>query len=511
MRRRLLPCLLVAAAAARCSKPAPTRFYDTVVASRRDLVVSVSAAGLVEPILTVEVKSKASGEIIEMRAQTGDDVQAGQLLARIDPRLPKNTLAQAEANLDVARAQLQNAQAELRRAQELFTDKMIAETEHDAAQLAEARAKAQVVTAEADLQNARDQMQDTEIRAPVRGTILQKNAELGTVISSPTRDVAGGTVLLTMADLDTIQVRALVDETDIGKIATGPEATVRVQAYPNRSFHGRVVKIEPQATVQQNVTMFPVLIQIGNPEHLLRPGMNTEVELSVGERHDVVTIPNAALRTQRDVASAAQVVGMTEEEVQAQLAARSNAANGAAGDSALKREGEPLAAHTGVPDQPAHDPQSGGARTMMLPNGREVALPAGVDPEQVRAIMRKRFSGEEISDKERTLLRAVFGQMRGGGGRGPGGGRTDVFTNRYIVFQLKAGKPAAAEVQTGLTDLDQIEVTSGLAEGDTVLVLPSASLLRQQQEFRDRFNRVSGGGLPGVQQQQRGASPGPRG
>ena len=507
--RRWPPCLLIALAAAGCRKPQQTSFYDTVSASRRDLVVSVSAAGLVEPILTVEVKSKASGEIMEMRAETGDDVQAGQLLARIDPRLPKNTLAQAEANLEVARAQLQTSQAELRRAQELFADKMIAETERDAAQLAEARAKAQVVTAEADLQNARDQMQDTEIRAPIRGTVLQKNAELGTVISSPTRDVAGGTVLLTMADLDTIQVRALVDETDIGKIAPGPEATVRVQAYPNRDFRGRVVKIEPQATVQQNVTMFPVLIQIGNPEHLLRPGMNTEVELSVGERHDVVTIPNAALRTQRDVASAAQVLGMTPEEVQAQLAARSNAANGAAGDSALKREGEPLAAHTGVPDQPAHDPKSD-ARTMMLPNGREVTLPAGVDPEQVRAVMRKRFSGEEISDKERALLRAVFGQMRGGG-RGPGGARSDVFSNRYIVFQLKAGQPTATEIQTGLTDLDQIEVTSGLAEGDTVLVLPSASLLRQQQEFRDRFNRVSGGGLPGVQQQQRGGSQGPRG
>jgi len=276
-------------------------------------------------------------------------------------------------------------------------------------------------------------------------------------------------------------------------------------------FHGRVLKIEPQATVQQNVTMFPVLIGIANPRHLLRPGMNTEVELSVGDRREVLAIPNAALRTQRDVASAAQVLGLSAAEVEAQLA---SARSQAEGDSLPRPEGERFASHSGVPDA-----QTSAAGVLVLPDGREVKLPPGVEAAQVRAAMGKRMSGKELSPAEQSLLRQVFaGVRRDGGGRAGGGrevgGRVDVFRNTYIVFALRGGLPAAREIHTGLTDLDHIEVTGGLAEGDTVLVLPSASLLQQQREFRERFTRMSGGGLPGVQQQQqqpRSGTQGPRG
>src|SRR5574341_2581520 len=136
------------------------------------------------------------------------------------------------------------------------------------------------------------------------------------VIQSATSNVGGGTTLLQMANLDTVQVRGLVDETDIGKIQPGMSVTITVDAFPNRPFDGTVLKIEPQATVQQNVTMFPVLVRIPNPNHLLKPGMNTEVEVHVGERQNVLAIPNAALRTQRDVSSAAQVLGLDPQPAQ---------------------------------------------------------------------------------------------------------------------------------------------------------------------------------------------------
>ena len=118
--------------------------------------------------------------------------------------------------------------------------------------------------------------------APITGTIIEKTVERGQVISSPTSDVGGGTVLLKMADLNLVQVRTLVDETDIGKIQAGQRATVTVDAYPNRPFEGTVLKIEPQAETEQNVTMFPVLVRIENRNGLLRPGMNAEVEIHVG-------------------------------------------------------------------------------------------------------------------------------------------------------------------------------------------------------------------------------------
>jgi HlyD family secretion protein len=484
--------LLLAPAACKNDEPPP--LYEAVAVSRRDLVVSASAAGAIEPVLTVDVKSKASGEIIEMLVETGDDVRHGQLLATIDPRIPRNTLAQAEANLEVARAQLTNAKAALSRADTLFKTQSITEAEYETAKLSYANANAQVVRAETDLENARDRMTDTRIRAPLNGTIIAKNVELGTVISSPTQDVGGGTVLFRMANLDTVQVRTLVDETDIGKIRPGLEATITVDAYANRPFQGAVLKIEPQATVQQNVTMFPVLVRIANPGHLLKPGMNTEVEIHVGERQNVLAIPYAALRTQRDAASAGAVLGLEPSVVQEQLAQARQAAQDAGGDSGSASLGGRTQTAAAAPPR---------VDSLALPDGRRVPLPPGVTAEQARTIMRKRFSQQQLSASEEATwqrLRAAFGAT--GGGSRPGGARaraTEV--GNYVVFALRGGKPTAVPVRTGLTDLDYIEVLSGLTEQDTVLVLPSASLLTSQAEFRERFQRMTGGGLPGLQQQ----------
>ena len=95
--------------------------------------------------------------------------------------------------------------------------------------------------------------------------------------------------------------------------------TITVDAFPNRTFNGSVLKIEPQAQVTQNVTMFPVQVNILNPDHLLKPGMNTEVQIHIGERQGVLAVPNAALRTPRDVASAARVLGLDSQTVQRQV------------------------------------------------------------------------------------------------------------------------------------------------------------------------------------------------
>ncbi len=308
--KRFLLTLALAGAFAACKKAEPAPLYEKIAVQRRDIVVSASAAGSIQPILTVDVKSKASGQIIEMRVETGDEVRPGQLLAKIDPRIPQANLEQAQAALEVANAQLANAKAQLARSDTLFKAQAITETDYETAKLAYAQANAQLVNARTNLQTAKDAMDDTQVRAPLKGTIIQKNVELGTVISSPTKDVGGGTVLLRMANLDTVQVSALVDETDVGKVQPGMPVTITVDAFPNRPFDGQVLKIEPQAQVNQNVTMFPVLVNILNPGHLLKPGMNAEVEIHIGQRQGVLAIPNAALRTQRDVASAAQVLGL---------------------------------------------------------------------------------------------------------------------------------------------------------------------------------------------------------
>jgi len=306
-----------------------------------------------------------------------------------------------------------------------------------------------------------------------------------------------------MANLDTVQIRSLVDETDIAKVQSGLPATITVDAYPNRPFQGSVLKIEPQATVQQNVTMFNVLIRIPNQGHLLKPGMNTEVEIHVGQRENVLAIPNAALRTQRDVASAAQVLGLDPSDVQQQLAAQrqqapANRDSASLGGSPARRDSTAAA--------PAGNTTT---QTITLPDGRSVPVPPGMGPAQVRlaqSAMQKRQRGETPTDEERAAVRMIFSAMGGGfmGGGGAGGGgmrRNMGEPSSYIVFTLKNGKPTPVQIRTGLTDLDYIEVVSGLTEQDTVLVLPSASLVNSQRDMQQRMRNITGGGLPGVQQQ----------
>jgi HlyD family secretion protein len=303
-----------------CSEVVPPPIYEAIRVERRDIVVSAHAAGTVQPEVTVEVKSKAAGEILETTVETGELVSRGTLMVRVDQRQARNDLALSEAEREVARARLTNAESEKRRAEGLFEAHSLSKAELEKTLLDFANAKADVVRAQVAVENARIQLEDTEVLAPITGTIIEKNVERGQVISTPTRDVAGGTVLLKMADLNLVQVRTLVDETDIAAIRPGLQAAVTVAAYPHRTFEGVVRKIEPQAVTEQNVTMFPVLVNIENRNGLLNPGMNCEVELHVGSREGVLAIPNAALRTRHDVGSAAKVLGLSEQEVLGKLA-----------------------------------------------------------------------------------------------------------------------------------------------------------------------------------------------
>ena len=495
--RRLSAAGLLTLAAVACS-PGPDAsqgiVYRAVPVVTRDIVVSAEATGVIRPDTLVEVKSKASGEIREIAVETGQKVPRGALLIRVDPRTPTNALAQSQAGLEVAQARLANAEAQKFWAEELFRTKSITETEYENAVLDQATAKAEVVRAQVQVENDRIRLEDTEVRAPISGTVLEKSVERGQVISSPTLDVGGGTVLLRMADLELVQVRTLVDETDIGKIKPGLPVTVTVAAYPRRPFAGEVIKIEPQAEQQQNVTVFPVLVRIRNEDDLLRPGMNADVEIHIGRRDGVLAVPNSALRTQRDLSSAAMVLGLSVDEAREQLAE----STAASGDTTSRAT---LASSTGAPEGDR-------AENTMSFQGRTITLPEGVTRSQVEKIFQKFRSGQQPTAKEQSIMRKLRSAMGGGGGGGGRGRRGRAgsssgassyqFGGRYIAFVMRDGRPRAVNVRTGLTDLDYSEVVSGLAPGDSVLVLPSASLVQSQQAFKERVQRFAGGGLPGM-------------
>jgi HlyD family secretion protein len=444
-----------------------TNGSEIAVAERGDLDIRVEAAGQLEPILVVEVKSKASGEITALHVETGDPVERGDLLAEVDPRDVRNALAQAQADLEVAQARLQIAESQAGRARELRESNVVTQQELESSVLELANARAALTRAETNLELAEERMGDVTIRAPITGTIIEKPVEAGMIISSASGNVSGGTTLMNMADLSTMQVRTLVDETDIGKVEPGQVARVQVEAFPNRTFMGTVYKIEPQAVVDQNVTMFPVLVRLDNEEGLLKPNMNAEVQVEVAQREDVVLVPNAAVVGVSDASAAGEVLGLSADEVREQMMA---------GAATARR--------------PVSGTEDGGG-------GEAVA--ASAPSEDCQALMSRMRSGGDpgsLSDEERARMRECFQALRGGaGGRGEG---QDSETRPAVVFVMTASGPEARRVQLGLNDWDRTQVVSGLEGGEEVILI-SVARLRQQQEdmmdrIRERSSPIPGGG-----------------
>jgi HlyD family secretion protein len=500
--------------------------YDAAKVETREIEVSVDASGVVEPESTVEVKSKASGEVLRVNGETGDLIQSGTLLVQIDKRTPSNNVSQSEAALKAAEARRTIADTQMKRAETLFKSQTLTQADVEKAQLEFANAEAQVVSTKVALENARITLDDTDVRAPITGTIIEKTVEPGIVITSPTQAVSGGTILMKMADLTSVQVRTRVDETDIGKIRPGMPTKVVVSAYPNQPFDGEVLKIEPQAIVEQNVTMFSVLIKIPNRDGLLKPGMNADVKIQIAKRDSVPAVPTAALRAESDVPLTAKMLGIDENQLRMEI----------------------------WPDgKPSTDAATG--KNVLSLNGRDIELPPGVDGEKVKALMAKRRNGEELNTEERALMRSVFqaaggalaggqgrgggngqrgggsGQSRGGGGGGGGGGFPGggfpggggaffglgggsaaptigaagagnyLFSGDYWVVALRGDKMVPTAVKTGLTDLEYSEVISGLAPGDRVLLLPSASLYEQQERLQQFITERVGSATPFQQNQ----------
>lgn len=495
--------LTTLALAAGCKAKQQQTVYEAIPVERRNIVVSAQAAGSIQPDTTVDVKSLASGEVTDIKVQTGQVVPRGTLMLEIDRRQPKNAVDQSQAAFDLAKAQLVVAEAAKRRADTLFAQQAMTESDHDQAIVTYAQAKSNLVSARVNLENNQIALDQTEVRAPITGMIISQDVARGSMVAATGRDVSGGTTLFTMADMSLVQVRTLVDETDIGKIQAGQTTTVTVDAFPNHPFDGYVLKVEPHDTVAQNVTMFPVLVRIDNRDGLLRPGMNTEVEIHVGQRDNALAVPNAALRTDRDYISAAQVLGMDPQAVTQMLQQADSAQRAAPGTDSSRRSS------LGAGGNGA----KGGARTMTTPFGSTINLPEGVTAEQVTAAfqrMRSSFGGGSgPSAEDRALMQKIraANPNMGGGRRGGGGsgGQTDGssvnarFGGNYIVFVKHDGEIRPHRVRTGLTDLEYSEVVSGLQEGDSVLVLPSASLVQSQQDFKERINRFTGGGsVPGM-------------
>ena len=309
-----------------CGKPEASNeaatFYKKDNVSEKKLEVTIEASGIIEAIASVEIKSKASGEILYLGAEVGDTVEKGSMLGQIDQRTPKNILDQSKSDLEASKVRLDNAKSQFERGAELHSNGSISDKDYEDIQESYAQAKSTVVRTEVSYENAKIALDDTVVRSPVAGTIISRPVEVGQVISSPTMAVGGGTILMTLADLSKVRVRALVDEIDVGKVSIGQVVSIKVAAYRDKEFFGTVSKVEPLAKVEQNVTTFPVLIDIENDENLLLLGMNTDVVIEILNKDVSVTAPSMSLRTRKDIYSAASILNIPTESVDAFLSER---------------------------------------------------------------------------------------------------------------------------------------------------------------------------------------------
>jgi HlyD family secretion protein len=314
--RLLAFCTAAAACRQAAKQPTP---LPSATAARRTIVARVQATGTLEPIDLISIRSKASGAVLKMPVDIGSEVKAGDLIVQIDPRNVQSTFDGAMADDVASVASMHNAALQKKRAEDMLAQHVITPAEHDSVAAAYVSAASVVAEDRANLDIARQALEDATVRAPVDGTILSKSVSLGQIVTSATGSFGRDTSIVTMANLQRVRMRVNVDEADMANVRPGETAQIRVDAIPSRTFDGVVEKIEPSAVVDQGVTFFPVLVSIDNHERLLMPGMNGEVTIIAQRRPNVVAVPVDAVRGANELVAIARVFQRPADSLRDQI------------------------------------------------------------------------------------------------------------------------------------------------------------------------------------------------
>ena len=332
------------------------------------MVRSVVATGKVEPITKVEVKSKANGIIEKLYVDVDQVVEQGDLLVELDKEQIRARVRELEASLTAKRASLDAAEAQLtknrieaespdvefarrayERAQALFDQQLVAQSALDdaksALEMAENRrraaqgqlvisrarigeAQAAVAEAQAALERAQEELANATIRAPIRATVLTRDVELGSPVSSILNLGANATLVMTLGDIDSVFVRGKVDEADIGNVRLGQRAKITVETFRDQSFEGRVTQVSPIGTEKDNVTTFEVKVSIDNAGKELKANMTANAEIILEEHPNSLIIPEAAITYDAQRTATVQVVDPSAKDGRRTVSIKTGIGNG---------------------------------------------------------------------------------------------------------------------------------------------------------------------------------------
>jgi HlyD family secretion protein len=491
-----------------------TPTYRTAAVEQGRLEAAVAAAGTVRPVVQVSVGSQVSGQIKELLADFNTEVRQGQLIARIDPQSFEYQVRQARADVDAAQAQVlqaeanvaaaqaavsrarldaDNAQRDLQRRQDLLNQQFISPAEFEAvrntagtlaeqlkatlAQLEVARAQAASARAavkqrEASLAQANVNLERTEIRSPVDGVVIKRSVDVGQTVAA---SLQAPELFILARNLADMQVEVSIDEADIGRLRPGQPVSFTVDAFPGRSYEGRVGAVRKSATVANNVVTYTVVVAFSNSGAQLLPGMTANVRIVTDVRENVVKLPNAALRVR--LAGVAEPAPAGAAASAARAAPSDGAARPAPSDGAPAQPGGPLAAfRAGLAGQVGLSAEQLAkvdeltatlrprfAALRELPDEERSA--AG---EKLRAELRSQVAAL-LTEAQRPAFEQLVAETSGRGGASAGG--------RGRVYLLgDDGQPRAVAVRLGIGDGSMTElIGGGLQPGQQVVVGTVAS------------------------------------
>ena len=288
----IVALLIILFAVRRCTQGSASG-YQTATVTRGPITQLVTATGTLNPVVNVQVGSQVSGNIQKLFADFNSQVKAGQTVAQIDPALFQAAVTQAEGDLATSQAAFELAKLNAARTQELFTKKNSSQQDLDSATAALHQAEGNVKIKQGALDKAKADLDHCTITSPIDGVVISRNVDVGQTVAA---SLQAPVIFAIANDLTKMQIDSNVAEADIGAVSVDQDVDFTVDAFPTRTFHGKVVQVRNAPITVQNVVTYDTVIGVSNPDLKLKPGMTANVSIIIAHKDNVLQLKNAALR-----------------------------------------------------------------------------------------------------------------------------------------------------------------------------------------------------------------------